>query len=578
MIVCKVCGATNEQGATFCGTCGSFLEWSGEAVQPDGSTQPQAAADGPPPVPPGPSGPSADASTGDTTAIVTPIAATADAAPPGSIICPNCGQANDPTRVYCSRCATELAPVVAASDQVVAAPPTSRSIPPVAIAGVIGGGRPARDPRLRPAAQGVARALVRGRDHRGAVRRRREQPALDRGERIARGVRVRARSSRRRRAPRRPPAPPVPTGRIAFQARTNANSDVMVWSADTGDIEKLAGGKGDQSEPAWDPDGKRIVYVDNIPPFSPNGGTPDEGLRVVKDNGSPASVFDFTHHDVDRNPAWSPDGGTIVFSSTRDHTQNKNLDIYSRVYEATTTENLLVDNPADDWDPAWSPDGNRIVFVSERNGDAHLFTMRPNGNGQVALKLGNGVFDDPAFSPDGEKLAFTRRDNANAQKQLFVANADGSDMTQVGSFDTDVSDPTWSPDSALIALTRGNAGVDDRDRRRGDRRADRRVRRRRRIERPGRLEVTGTIGSVRNRPAGVDPCDNAVQDSRAPPTGDSRVEGGDCETGNVRLETGSARRGSPCRSWYPRRSGCRLRTPCRASDSRRGSSTRGGTA
>src|SRR4029079_6865200 len=101
---------------------------------------------------------------------------------------------------------------------------------------------------------------------------------------------------------------------------------------------------------------------------------------------------------------------------------------------------------------------NKIVFVSERNGDAHLFTMRPNGNGQVALKLGNGVFDDPVFSPGGEKLAFTRRDNANAQKQLFVANADGSDMTQVGSVDTDVNDPTWSPDSALIALTRGNAG------------------------------------------------------------------------------------------------------------------------
>ena len=388
MIVCKVCGATNEQGATFCGTCGSFLEWSGEAVQPDGSTQPQAGADGPPPVPTG----SVRAVRGRVDAATRrrssrPSPRLRSAAPPGSIICPNCGQANDPTRVYCSRCATELAPVVAASDQVVAAPPTARSIPPVAIAGAIGAvallailafvllpkGSPA--PSSEAAITEVPSAVVAS-----------NPPS------IAASASPAASGSGAVESPSPSsevtPAPPVPTGRIAFQARMNANSDVMVWSADTGDIEKLAGGKGDQSEPAWDPDGKRIVYVDNIPPFSPNGGTPDEGLRVVKDNGSPASVFDFTHHDVDRNPAWSPDGGTIVFSSTRDHTQNKNLDIYSRVYEATTTENLLVDSPADDWDPAWSPDGNRIVFVSERNGDAHLFTMRPNGNGQVAAEAG----------------------------------------------------------------------------------------------------------------------------------------------------------------------------------------------
>ncbi|HEY4190440.1 MAG TPA: zinc-ribbon domain-containing protein, partial [Candidatus Limnocylindrales bacterium] len=52
VIVCKVCGATNEQGATFCGTCGAFLEWSGETVQPDGTTQPgPVTPGGPPPVP-----------------------------------------------------------------------------------------------------------------------------------------------------------------------------------------------------------------------------------------------------------------------------------------------------------------------------------------------------------------------------------------------------------------------------------------------------------------------------------------------------------------------------------------------
>ena len=54
-----------------------------------------------------------------------------------------------------------------------------------------------------------------------------------------------------------------------------------------------------------------------------------------------------------------------------------------------------------------------------------------------------------------------------------------------------------------------------------------------------RLEqVTGPSDRPPSGPIGVDPRDNAVHDSRTPPTGVSRVEGGDCETGNVRLETG----------------------------------------
>ena len=32
MIVCKKCGNQNEEGATFCGSCGGFLEWLGEKI------------------------------------------------------------------------------------------------------------------------------------------------------------------------------------------------------------------------------------------------------------------------------------------------------------------------------------------------------------------------------------------------------------------------------------------------------------------------------------------------------------------------------------------------------------------
>jgi hypothetical protein len=43
LILCKQCGNSNEDGAEFCGSCGSFLEWTGEKV-----------ATAPPPPPPPP--------------------------------------------------------------------------------------------------------------------------------------------------------------------------------------------------------------------------------------------------------------------------------------------------------------------------------------------------------------------------------------------------------------------------------------------------------------------------------------------------------------------------------------------
>ena len=115
MIVCKVCGATNEQGATFCGTCGAFLEWSGEQVQPEGAPQGTGPAGDPPPVP---NDPPIPYPINDPAPV--PIPPTPEPVPEGSIVCPNCGQVNESTRVYCSRCATELAAVAIGTDPVVA--------------------------------------------------------------------------------------------------------------------------------------------------------------------------------------------------------------------------------------------------------------------------------------------------------------------------------------------------------------------------------------------------------------------------------------------------------------------------
>src|SRR5580700_8785598 len=40
MIVCKKCGFNNSDADAFCGSCGAFLEWTGEKVTPAPSPEP----------------------------------------------------------------------------------------------------------------------------------------------------------------------------------------------------------------------------------------------------------------------------------------------------------------------------------------------------------------------------------------------------------------------------------------------------------------------------------------------------------------------------------------------------------
>ncbi|MCL4694244.1 MAG: PD40 domain-containing protein, partial [Candidatus Hydrogenedentes bacterium] len=67
----------------------------------------------------------------------------------------------------------------------------------------------------------------------------------------------------------------------------------------------------------------------------------------------------------DRDPAWSPDGKRIVFASDR----TGDFDLYILDIETGDVENVTQDTESDDLEPAWSPDGTKIAFrrVTPRN-------------------------------------------------------------------------------------------------------------------------------------------------------------------------------------------------------------------
>jgi TolB protein len=132
------------------------------------------------------------------------------------------------------------------------------------------------------------------------------------------------------------------------------------------------------------------------------------------------------------------------------------------IYVADINGNLLkklTDSPGYDAEATVSPQGDKIVFTSIRSGDLELYTMNIDGSDvkQITSTLGydGGAF----FSPDGSKLVFRASRPKSpeeirvyrelldqglvmpTQMELFICNADGSELRQV----TSLGQANWSP-------------------------------------------------------------------------------------------------------------------------------------
>ena len=160
---------------------------------------------------------------------------------------------------------------------------------------------------------------------------------------------------------------------------------------------------------------------------------------------------------LDYNPAWSPKGDWIVFTSER----ASSADLY-RIHPDGTGLDRLTDDPAFDDQAAFSPDGKQIVFVTTRaSGTANLWILDTATRKATPLTSGRGGDFRPAWSPDGQWIAFSsdRESNLPPAKgrwerlhvvDIYLIRPDGTGLKRLTEHGNFCGNPKWTHDSKSI--------------------------------------------------------------------------------------------------------------------------------
>lgn len=226
-------------------------------------------------------------------------------------------------------------------------------------------------------------------------------------------------------------------------------------NADGGDQQRLTNHPSEDVCPAWSPDGTRLVYLTSRHDPNPTGCSPNCHYEIYLMDADGSQEQRLTETEAtELHAAWSPDGTEIVFASERDGNQ----EVYVMNADGSDARRLTND-PAADMHPVWSPDGSVIAFNSDRDGSWDIYLMDVANGPLTRLTDGPEWHLFPDWSPDGTEIAFFSMVQGSRRQDIFVINADGTELRQLTDSPTTVDeDPAWSPDGSQIAFQSNRDG------------------------------------------------------------------------------------------------------------------------
>ncbi len=267
----------------------------------------------------------------------------------------------------------------------------------------------------------------------------------------------------------------------------DGKNQVYLLNRQGGEAERLTDTNQDVDDFAWSPDGKHLVLILRDPSPEELEAASARGKDEKDEDGADKAVskkskaqrpwvidrllfkednvgylerrrthlyvFDIATKSMkqvtsgdydDDDPAWSPDGKLLAFSSNRskpdpDATYAENIWVVAADNnDKGSTPTQVTTGMAGDHQPVWSPDGNWIAFSTQLDpklfdyGTKHI-AVAPSKGGQakvVTLALDRNAVN-PRFAPDGKSIYFIVDDDGT-QNLAQVSLADNKLTRPIG--------------------------------------------------------------------------------------------------------------------------------------------------
>jgi TolB protein len=218
-------------------------------------------------------------------------------------------------------------------------------------------------------------------------------------------------------------------GRILFSSNRSGAWRLWMINTDGTALHQLTQLEGDDQDvdPMFSPDGKSILFT------STRGGK--VGVwRLAADGSKPERICDGDQAE------WSPDGKTIALRR-QEHIMTREL--------STGTEKTL--SPAD-WPhcsgPAWSPDGKSIAFAARWEAGNGVYIVAVDGGKPAKVYDQQGACE-PHWAPDGKRIVY------ETETHLCTINLDGTKNRVITYFGGVQRYARYSPDGKWLVFCQG---------------------------------------------------------------------------------------------------------------------------